>query len=96
MKELELSEVFLLDYFVSRLDLLLNFLMTLATPSFSCCLSLRSQKLYTDGQFVSTYWDRSKPWTHRRWDCYNSNSPTSQESSVVVSFIVHSVCVALF
>jgi hypothetical protein len=34
MKELELNEIFLLDYFVSCLALLLNFLMTLATPFF--------------------------------------------------------------
>jgi hypothetical protein len=34
MKELELNEVFLLDYFASRLALLLNFLMSLAIPPF--------------------------------------------------------------
>jgi hypothetical protein len=96
MKELELNEVFLLDYFVSRLALLLNFLMSLAIPSFPCCLSLHRRKLYSDGQFVRLHWDRSKPWSRRRWDCYTSNPSTSQGSSVVISFIVHSVCVALF
>jgi hypothetical protein len=40
MKELEFNEVFLLDYFVSRLALLLNFFKTIATLLFHVFLSL--------------------------------------------------------
>jgi hypothetical protein len=69
MKELEFNEVFLLDYFVSRLALLLNFFMTIAIPSCSCCLNLHRRELYSDGQFVRLNRDRSKPWSCLRWDC---------------------------
>jgi hypothetical protein len=33
--------------------------MALATPSFSYCLSLHRQNLYSDGQFLRLNWDRS-------------------------------------
>jgi hypothetical protein len=47
-----------LSFFLSFLP---SLLMTLATPSFSYCLSLHRQKLYSDGQFVRLNWDRSTP-----------------------------------